>query len=111
MQILVSCRLCGEGQQIQSRLKSKLKHDEEHGRKVFVRLILEGNVRSAMKWLTTKISNGAPVDINNETLNQLTAKHPPGQPKNEDFILQGPLEQSNFIRFEELDEDSIYFQV
>ena len=95
-----------EGQQIQSRLKSKLEHDEEHGR-----LILEGNVRSAMKWLTTKISNGAPVDINNETLNQLTAKHPPGQPKNEDFILQGPLEQSNFIRFEELDEDSIYLQV
>ena len=48
------------------------------------------------------------MDINNETLNQLTAKHPPGQPKNEDFILQGPLEQSNLIRFEELDEDSIY---
>ena len=100
--------LLKEGQQIQSRLKSKLKHDEEHGRKVFVRLMLEGNVTSAMKWLTTKISNGAPVDINNETLNQLTAKHPPGQPKNEDFILQGPLEQSNFIRFEELDEDRIY---
>ena len=100
--------LVKEGQQIQARLKSRQKHEEGHYRKVFVRLMLEGNVRSAMKWLTTKIGNGAPVKINDHTLNQLAEKHPPGQPKNEDFILQGPLEQSNFIRFEELDEESIY---
>ena len=43
-------------------------------------------IRSAMKWLTTKISNGVPVIIKNETLNQLTAKNPPGQPKNENFF-------------------------
>ena len=69
--------LVREGEQIQIRLKSKQKNDEDHWLKVFVRLMLEGNVRSAMKWLTSKVRNGAPIEINEETLNQLTAKHPP----------------------------------
>ena len=100
--------LVKECEQIQSRLRSKRKDDENKSRKVFVRLMLQGNVRSAMKWITSSVTNGAPVDINEETLNQLAAKHPPGKPKKSDFILQGPLEPNNFIRFEELDEETIY---
>ena len=97
-----------EGQQIQSRLRSKWKTDGDRCRKVFVRLMLQGNIRSAVKWLTCRVSNGAPVDMNAKTLNQLAVKHPPGQPKISDFILQGPLEPINVIRFEELDEETIY---
>ena len=71
--------------------------------------MLEGKVSSAMKWISSRTSeNGAPVDINEKVLNQLRQKHPSAKPAEENHLLQGPIFQHDPIRFEEIDEDSIY---
>jgi hypothetical protein len=71
--------------------------------------MLEGKVSSAMKWISSRTSeNGALIDINEKVLNQLRQKHPSAKPAEEDHLLQGPIFQHDPIRFEEINEDSIY---
>ena len=104
--------LLRECEQIQKRLRSSLKVDREHTQKVFTRYMLEGKVTAAIKWLSTQANkNGSPVDLNQETLEQLNDKHPDPQDADEDHLLEGPLPELDLIRFEEIDETSIYTSV
>ena len=99
--------LLSECELIQKRLTSGSQSNKQHNQRVFTRLMLQGKVNSAMRWLSTK-ENGTPVEINEETLSQLKAKHPKAQPLNDDCLLEGPLLPLDIIQFECLDEDSIY---
>ena len=102
-ELLTECGL------IQKRLQAGLRSNKQHTDRVFTRLMLQGKVNSAMRWISSKAeSNGAPVDINDETLSQLRAKHPMAQPPDEQCLLEGPLPPRDNMQFESLDEDYIY---
>ena len=93
---------------IQKRLRKSLNNDATHISKVFSRLMLEGKVSSAMRWLTSKSTNGAPVGLNEDIMTQLQAKHPKARDPDESCMLQGPLVPPDPVRFDELDEGSVY---
>ena len=63
-----------EGKKIQERLlPHKKKIDPDHARKVFSRLMLQGKVSPAMKWLDVQTSTGS-LEINHEVIETLKEK-------------------------------------
>lgn len=101
--------LVRECEGIQKRLRASKKPDQNHTHKVFSRLMLEGKVNAAMKWLTSKsCANGSPVELNDETIRQLKLKHPDPKPADDDCLLQGPICHEDSVRFDNLSEESIY---
>ena len=93
-------------------MRSSLQANREQSQKVFTRYMIEGNVQAAIKWLSNQADkNGTPVELNSDTIAQLQEKHPQPQVADDDHLLQGPLLEPDLIRFEEIDESSIYTAV
>ena len=100
-ELLTECRT------LQNRLpesQSRLADDELTKR--FTNLMLQGNVRQAVRLLERDASNGV-LPLNQSTLNDLRQKHPDGQQINEEMILQGPVENVSSVIFDEITSDSI----
>ena len=99
--------LLNECRTLQNRLpesQSGLANDELTKR--FTNLMLQGNVRQAVRLLERDASNGV-LPLNQSTLNDLRQKHPEGQQINEEMILQGPVENVSSVIFDEITSDSI----
>ena len=79
--------LVNEAKAIQQRLEKSKSKQEQH-EKVFVRLMLQGKVSSAMKW----IGHGATTILNpsEEVVSQLITKHPSAKHAVDASILKGP---------------------
>ena len=74
---------------IQNRLL-KTKRDNVDFEKLFVRFMLFGKINSAVRLLEKNSCNGV-LPMNNDNLNLLNKKHPPGAPALLGSLLQGPI--------------------
>ena len=102
LDILRECRV------IQERLsKIKPKQDPDQARKIFVKLMLEGKVSSAMRWLDTQCSKGS-LNIDEEVIDNLKKKHPSAQPCSSSDLLKGPHHKVEEVLFDQIDGHSIY---
>ena len=80
-------KLVKECTTIQSRLKTQ-KADQNHHIKVFTRLMLQGKISSALRWVG-KQRNGV-LDVDDEVIATLQEKHPNPGEVHSDALLNGP---------------------
>ena len=92
--------LLNEGRAIQDRL-ARGKHRQANTEKVFVRLMLQGKVSAAMRWIgqsTTGI-----LDASEDVVQELTKKHPRAKSASPGSILEGPGLNVEPVIFENID--------
>ena len=110
--------LVKEGEAIQKRLKnSKFTQDDKE--KVFTRLMLQGKVSAAMRWIgqnstsvlalheevETKLEDGKKVKM--KVIDILKDKHPESQPATEGGLLQGPKNDVENVIYNSIDGELI----
>ena len=96
-----------ECKKIQERLKNnKPKQDPDQARKVFVKLMLEGKISSALRWLDTQCNRGS-LSVNDEVIECLRQKHPPAQPCSGSDLLRGPLNKIEVL-YDQIEGHDIY---
>ena len=106
--------LLREGRAIQGQLPAahKLDHDETSARKGFVRLMLQGNVKGALKCLQG-LSTGGVLDLNaelangNTVLRELPEKHPDAAPAGPNTLLFGPVNLVDPVIFQSIDAELV----
>ena len=100
-------KLLFEGETIQSRLHHfNIPKSIGELSKKFALLMEKGNVNSALKLLTSNISNGiSPLD--DKTLSLLKQKHPPSSELNEEVLLRGEKPSVHSVVFEDIDESMV----
>ena len=100
-------KLLFEGETIQSRLHHfNIPKNIGELSKKFALLMEKGNVNSALKLLTSNISNGiSPLD--DKTLSLLKQKHPPSSELNEEVLLRGEKPSVHSVVFEDIDESMV----
>jgi hypothetical protein len=76
-------KLLNEGRIIQSRIGK--------GKKIFAKLVMEGLINSAMRFLNDDIS-GAVLQLTDDVMQQLREKHPEAQPAKSRVLLRGPIQ-------------------
>ena len=79
--------LIREGKAIQDRLQ-RSKHSQHSTEKVFVRLMLQGKISAAMRWIGE--SSTGILDANEETMTELVKKHPTSKLAEYGSVLKGP---------------------
>ena len=76
---------------IQQRFKkSKVKKSQDDVARIFSKLVMEGKVSAAMKFLDNEHSAGV-LELNEETINTLKEKHPQSEPLSEQGMLERPI--------------------
>ncbi|MCP4488385.1 MAG: hypothetical protein GY820_13850 [Gammaproteobacteria bacterium] len=98
-------KLIKEGSAIQERMKSP-KADSKHHEKVFCRLMLQGKISAALRWVGSQQSSLLEVDCN--VMNVLKEKHPNSQPAREGSLLNGPVPEVEDVIFEAIDGNLIH---
>ena len=84
-------KLLREGRIIQGRIR-KLKASKPPDRsKVFAKLVLEGQINRALRFLSEKTSGGV-LSLTGEVMSQLKQKHPNPQSAKLDSLLFGPID-------------------
>ena len=96
--------LIREGEAIQKRLKRK-KHTKDHKEKVFVRLMLNGKVSAALRWIGKESTSV--LEVADDVLQVLKDKHPSATPASEDAILNGPKTKVEDVIYENINSDLI----
>ncbi len=96
--------LIKEGEAIQKKLV-KGKISKEHKEKVFVRLMLQGKVSSAMRWIGSQSTSLLQVD--EEVLKVLKEQHPSPAQTYEGSLISGPKEIPEEVIYESIDGDLI----
>ena len=96
-----------EGMAIQKALTSRRsKTNPDNARKVFVKLMFQGKVASALRWLDAQCSSGA-VDIDQNIINLLNEKHPQPQASRASDLLHGPLNKIEPVIYDQIDAEAI----
>ena len=99
--------LLHECRTLQNRLpKGQTKLSEKEMTKRLTNMMLQGNVRQAVRFLERDSSTGI-LPLNEKTLKDLLQKHPEGQEVHEEMILEGPVEKVSSVIFDEITSDSI----
>ena len=84
--------LIKESRHIQSKLTSSKKpRSMEDIAKIFAKLIMEGKLSAALKFLDPESSGGV-LELSEEVINSLKAKHPTAEPIADGCLLFGPIE-------------------
>ena len=83
-------KLIREGRIIQSRIGKFKGSNHPHKAKVFAKLVLEGQINSALRFLS-ETSNGGVLTLTDDVMTQLKQKHPEPQPAKLESVLFGPL--------------------
>ena len=97
--------LIKEGRAIQNRFCSS-KSTKQDKEKIFARLMLQGKVAAALRWITD--SRGSLLKATPHVIESLTSKHPSASPIQEDMLLNGPIYQVDNVIFENIDAQAIY---
>ena len=92
--------LLREGKTIQQRIKRN-KQSKEHIEQVFVRLMFQGKVSAAMRWIGTSATGL--LSASTEVISELVRKHPTGKHADPHSILKGPVDKVEQVIFEEID--------
>ena len=96
--------LVREGSAIQSRLTKK-KQKPQHHAQVFTRLMLQGKVGAALRWISN--NNSGALNITTEVLNQLKSKHPESMEARDNSLLFGPIYKVEPIIYNNIDGRTI----
>ena len=92
--------LIREGRAIQERLK-KSKMSKEHYERVFVRLMLQGKVSAALRWIGSQSTSV--LEATSKVVEDLKKKHPSGEVAREGSILKGPKDKVEPVIYEVID--------
>ena len=84
-------KLLCEGRIIQSRIGKLRSTDPPDKLKVFTKLVLEGQINSALRFLSESTSGGV-LSLTDEVMTQLQLKHPNPQPAKLGSLLFGPFD-------------------
>lgn len=84
-------KLLREGRIIQGRIGKLKRSDPPDRSKVFAKLVLEGQINSALRFLSESSSGGV-LALTDEVMTQLKQKHPNPQPAKLGSILFGPID-------------------
>lgn len=84
-------KLLREGRIIQSRIGKLRSTDPPDKSKVFTKLVLEGQINSALRFLSESTSGGV-LPLTDEVMAQLQQKHPNPQPAKLGSLLFGPID-------------------
>ena len=98
--------LLREGKAIQRQLQRKPRAKEEIT-KIFSRLMIQGKVTAALKFLESEAQAGGILPLNDETLQGLYEKHPPPKDIKPFSLLYGPIDNVPSTYFESIDEELI----
>ena len=96
--------LLREGIAIQKRL-AQANQKQTHSSHVFTKLMLQGNVKAALRWISG--SNSGPVPIDDEVFSTLQSKHPASGECQDSSLYQGPVEHIEPVIFDAIDGISI----
>ena len=96
--------LVKEGRTIQKRMeKGKCTKDQQE--KVFFRLMLQGKVGAALRWVGD--NKAGLLDATSEVIDELISKHPRGKTAEEGSVLHGPTDKVEAVIFDSIDGQSI----
>ena len=88
-------------------ISSKRPRKTEDISRIFAKLIMEGKVNAALKFLDTETSKGI-LSLSDEVLKELTEKHPEAAPICDETLLFGPIDYIPSSIFDSINEESIY---
>ena len=99
--------LLREGKIIQSKLQSSKRRSSEDVTRIFSKLMFQGKVSAALKFLDESSQNGV-LPPSPEVIDLLKEKHPPAEPIQPESLMQGPLRSNvDSIHFASIDEQMI----
>lgn len=84
-------KLLREGRIIQGRIGKRKTSDPPDRSKVFAKLVMEGQINSALRFLNETLSGGV-LPLSNDVMTQLKEKHPKPQPAKLGSLLFGPID-------------------
>ena len=100
--------LIREGKIIQSKLVTAKRRSPEDIAQIFSKLMLQGKVSAALKFLDESSQNGI-LSSSPEVIDLLKEKHPPAEPIQHGTLIQGPLRCNvDLIHFAAIDEEAIH---
>ena len=99
------CSLLREGRAIQKRLTSSKKRDVDPI-KIFTRLMLQGKVSAALKWVNSN-KHGL-LEPTSEVIQQLLQKHPHAAEIEEGSVFEGPHQIPHEVTFHSIDSQAIF---
>ena len=99
-------QLLQEGRTIQKRLKTSKGRNAEDSARIFAKLIFQGKINAALKFLSSDYDNGAH-EINDEILIELQNKHPEPSKITENTLLFGPVQTVLPSYFDCIDETMV----
>ena len=100
--------LFSECQEIQKRLRRKNTSNSESDQKAFCRLMLEGKISKAMRFINHEDRVIGVHEPNEDIIDILKSKHPVAKPAPDDCLLEPPSTNVPPVIFEAIDADLIY---
>ena len=99
--------LLREGRSVQKRLvRSHQKKDPPHKAKIFAKLVMEGQLNSALRCLTDDGCGGV-LSLNDDVMKHLHQKHPKAQPAKLGSLLFGPVDEVHESAYNEITGEMI----
>ena len=83
-------KLPSEGRMLQGRIGKLKTFDQPEKSKIFAKLVLEGQINSALRFLS-ETSTGGVLELTDDVMAQLKEKHPNPQPTTLGSLLFGPI--------------------
>ena len=91
---------------IQKRLTTGKKRQPEDTARVFPRLMFQGKINAALKFLSEESEKGVH-ELNDDVLRKLCKQHPEASPIKDNTLLFGPIEEISSSYFDSIDEGMI----
>ena len=88
-------------------ISSKKPHRTEDVSRIFAKLIMEGKISAALKFLEMETSKGI-LSLTDDILEELKGKHPHAATIQEDSLLYGPIDYISPNILDSIDEDIVY---
>ena len=86
-------KLLREGRMIQTRIGKGKKSEPQNRAKIFAKLVMEGQINSAMRFLSDDVCRGV-LPLTDDVMLQLRQKHPEAQEAKIGTLLHGPLQET-----------------
>ena len=100
-------KLLSECEAIQKRIpKNTQQKNQTHVAKVFTRLMLQGKVAAALRWITD--NNSQPLEISPEVVKKLKTKHPDAAPLATGVLKKDKVPIVEPVIFENIDAELVY---
>ena len=98
--------LIREGRMIQQRIGRSRKADPPNTAKIFAKLVMEGQINAALRYLSDSDSKGI-LPLTDDVMEQLHAKHPEPQEARLGSLLYGPIEDIPDCLYQQIDGEMI----